>query len=328
MKKGRKIILYFFVLALIGLYVVLYAVPSLTGALTKTEILQYEAFQVTDETTCYFVREEQVYMAANSGEINYYLEDGVQVRKGARILTISPERYEAEGSAYAELITKLSDKAVTLYDCVAEFNGVVGYYVDGYEGRFTPENIKDIQYRDVKELQAEGVNVVRNTTLTGEPLYKICNNHLWYLTCWVEPGNIGKYEVGKNVTVKLPAGEVKAVITEILDEGDMWQVILESNRHYPDLAKVRWVSATIITFDYSGIIIRNASLTTQDGKVGVYVKSRNGDFVFTPVKSIDSDGEVTVVESSYFYDEEGHRVETVDIYDEILKEPSQLKGNI
>ena len=77
----------------------------------------------------------------------------------------------------------------------------------------------------------------------------------------------------------------------------------------------------IITSDYSGIIVPNSSIATVDGQVGVYVKERTGDFTFTPIKIIASDGEDSAVSSSYFYDDEGQRVNSVEIYDEILKNP-------
>ena len=52
----------------------------------------------------------------------------------------------------------------------------------------------------------------------------------------------------------------------------------------------------------------NSSIATVDGQVGVYVKERTGDFTFTPIKIIASDGEDSAVSSSYFYDDEGQRV--------------------
>ena len=325
MKKRNKLLLYLFALAVIALYVVIYAVPSLTGALTKTELLEYQSFQVTDSATCYLIRDEQVYAAASAGEINYYIEDGVQVRKGVRLLAVTPKNSEQEESAYGDIITRLSGDAVTLVNFAAEFNGIVSYYIDGYENYFTPETMRDLNYDAVKNLKIEPINVVRQTTLAGEPLYKICDNNEWYVTCWVKPGNISKYEVGKNVSIKLPAGDVKAKIVDILDDGDMWQVIFESNRYYADFGKTRSADATIITSDYSGIVIRNSSLATEEGQIGVYVVSKSGDYVFTPVKSIASDGEETLVESGFYYDAEGKKVNTVEIYDEILKKPEQNK---
>ncbi len=43
--------------------------------------------------------------------------------------------------------------------------------------------------------------------------------------------------------------------------------------------------------------------------------------MFKPIKVLITDGEVSLVENSFFYDGQGQRVDTVKIYDEILKKP-------
>ena len=49
-KSGNKLI-YIFLAALIILYFIIYIVPGLTGALKKTEVLEYGNMQVTDNVT-------------------------------------------------------------------------------------------------------------------------------------------------------------------------------------------------------------------------------------------------------------------------------------
>jgi len=322
MRKSKKFIIYIFILALIVLYVIICAVPVLTGALTQTEILQFENFRVTDTGICYFVRNERVYSASTAGTINYYLGDGVQVRKGTSVLAVTPQVGTADESAYVDLITKLSGNDVVLQNYVTQFKGVTSYYIDGYESYFTPDTMRDLVYTDVKKLEIESINVTRTSTLAKEPLYKICDNSLWYIVCWVKPGNISKYQVGKTVSINLPASDIKATITDIIDQDDMWLVIFESDRYYKDFGKIRSVTATIVTSDYNGILISNESLATKGDEVGVYVKAKGGDFNFVPVSPIMSDGNSTLVEVSTFTGSDGKPVDTVKIYDEILKKPN------
>ena len=82
----------------------------------------------------------------------------------------------------------------------------------------------------------------------------------------------------------------------------------------------------IVTSDYSGIIIQNKSIATVDGEIGVYVKQKTGDYEFVPINIIASDGEYSVVSESYYYDEEGQKVNTVITYDEILKSPDKASS--
>ena len=82
----------------------------------------------------------------------------------------------------------------------------------------------------------------------------------------------------------------------------------------------------LITTDIDGIIIDNKYLTTKDGKTGVYVVQTTGDPKFVQIKALGTDGEKTVVSENTFYDEEGQMVETVKVYDEILKNPEADDG--
>ncbi len=323
MTKGKKRGLLLYMVVLIALGIITELIPQVTGALTKTEILQYENMQITDDVTCYFVREETVHLASKSGSINYYIEDGVKVRKNSKILDITPQKSTSEQSIYSDMVTRLGGTDVTLTQMNSSRNGIVCYYVDGYEGYFTPENIDKLKYKDIEDVSIKPVNLTRKNTLEGEPLFKICEGNYWYLVAWVDPGNISKYEVGNSVKIDLPMGQVKATVEDLVDQGEQWLVIMRTTRYYEDFARIRSAKATIITQDYSGIKVRNSSITTKDGIAGVYIKSKNGDFVFRPVKIMTSDGNYSLVYVSNFYDEEGELVNTVEIYDEILKNPKR-----
>ncbi|MGN0711633.1 MAG: HlyD family efflux transporter periplasmic adaptor subunit [Anaerovoracaceae bacterium] len=321
-KKIRLVVLYLIAVLVLGIITI--AIPQLTGALTKTEILQYENMQITDETTCYFVRNETVHTAPMAGTINYYVENGVKVRKNAKILDLAPRTVgEEETSSYTDIITRLSGSSVVLNQMNSAQNGVVCYYIDGYEGYFTPENMASLDYDKVKNLKLKTVNLTRESTLKDEPLFKICQGNVWYLIAWIDTENISKYEVGKTVKVELPLGQIKADVQQIIDQGEKWLVIMETNRYYEDFAKERTARATVITQEYLGIKVRNSSITTEDGTAGVYIKSKNGEFVFKPVNIITSDGDYSLVSSSKFYDKDGQEVSTVEVYDEILKNPSK-----
>ena len=323
MKLAKKIIAGLFVLSLIVLYVIIYAVPNVTGALTQTEILQYGNLKTTDNVNCYFVRNEKVYGAVRAGSINYYVGDAVHVKKGTRILDIAyfAQSPESEESEYAGITARLGDDVILLADFISEFNGITSYFIDGYEYYFTPDTMNGLRYDEVSELGIAPENVVRDSTAKGEPLYKICDNREWYVVCWVDAGSVSKYNRGKSVTIELPLGDVKATIMDIVEDGDKWLITLRTNRYYEEFARVRMAPATVVTSNYSGIIVRNESIAAKDGQIGVYIKTKNGTYVFKPVKTITTDGQNSLVEVSYYY-ENGNRVDTVNIYDEVLKAPS------
>ncbi len=315
--KGRvikRIFIYLFIIAVIALAVVIYAMPGITGALTETTVAEYGSMQVTDDVTCYFVRNETVCKAESAGYIKYYLEEGDTVRKGVSVLSVFPaEGAESGGMTY-----------------LAEQHGLVSYFIDGYEEKFTPATMSSLQYADVDGVEFDVKDTSRNQTSTSQPLYKLIDDDTWYTVFWVPTGNITKYEKGASVTLELPLGNVKGKVHDIIDAQDQWLVILEFRRYYEGMANTRQETARVITADYEGLLIPNKSITTEDGKVGVYVKNVSEEFVFTPVSVITSDGKFSLVENEVYYekDEEGNsvKVNTVKAYDEILQEV-QKYGN-
>jgi len=323
MKAAIRITIVLFILSLLSLYVVIYAVPRLTGALTKTEVLEYGNLKITDDAVCYFIRNETVYSAARVGSINYFIGDAVHVKRGTRILSIvagRPDESEVE-ERFGDIVARLGEDAVRTPDNISEFNGITSYFIDGYENYFTKETMHELKYERVSKLETEPINVVRDYTFLGQPLYKICDNREWFLACWVGPGNISKYERGRNVTIELPLGQIRAQIEDIIEDGSRWLILFRTDRYYEEFGRVRSAEAKVIVADYNGVLIRNSSITAEDGVIGVYIRSRSGEFVFRPVKIITADGSNSLVEVSYFYDEEGGRVSTVNIFDEILINP-------
>lgn len=396
MKIKKRIMMLFF-MTLIVLFIIIYVFPNVTGALKKTEIIEYGSLQVTDHVTAYLVRSETVYFANKSGSLHYYVKEGEQVRKGSKILEITSGIQEDKESSYQKITDRISrfnggesifsddikkikaqiakleasreaavkagesgqaarleqqiqrlnqkkdyiqanDEAaknemikhnasvsssgVVPENYISPENGVVSYHIDGYESEFTPENMALLSREKVQGLNLEVQNLSRETTLVKEPLYKIVDHQKWYALFWVAPENIVKYEKGKKATLNLPLGPVDGMIYDILDDNGQWLVILEFNRYYEEFAQIRKVDAEVVTSDYSGLIIRNESITTQDGQPGVYVKDKSGEYIFKPVKIITTDGECSLVEISYFLNEDKTRVDTVNIYDEILKKPN------
>ncbi|MDD2189571.1 MAG: HlyD family efflux transporter periplasmic adaptor subunit [Eubacteriales bacterium] len=206
---------------------------------------------------------------------------------------------------------------------ISDANGVVSYYIDGYESEFTPENMELLSREKIKNMSFDVQSLARDTTLTKEPLYKVVDNKKWYAVFWVAPEHIVKYEKGKLAKINLPLGQVDGRIYNIIDDKGEWLVILEFNRYYEEFAQIREIEAEVVTSDYMGLTIRNENITSKDGQPGVFVKAKSGEYVFKPIEIITSDGEWSLVEASFYYTDDGAtKVETVNIYDEILKKPN------
>ena len=65
----------------------------------------------------------------------------------------------------------------------------------------------------------------------------------------------------------------------------------------------------------------NKCIVKKHGKEGVYVRDKNGDYAFTRVNVLSTDGHHSIVSETTYYDAEGNAVYTVSVYDEVLKNP-------
>ena len=118
-------------------------------------------------------------------------------------------------------------------------------------------------------------------------------------------------------------GEIDATINSVDEDGDMWRIIAYSSNYYKDLPRYISRDAMVISSRSSGLIIDNECMTTRKGKPGVMVRQKTGDYKFVPVNVEASDGVQSVVSDTYFINEKKKMVNTVEIYDEILKDPGE-----
>ena len=325
MKRSVKFIISYIVL-LVVLAGIIQAYSHFSGALVQTEVLKYQTMEIADNVDCYFARDEIVHVAPSGGQINYYMNDGTKIRKGSPVLAISnssKKSSDEERGKYDDIMKRLLAANTTTNSLTSDINGCVSYYIDGYENYFNPANLKSLKYDEVSKLNIKIENLTRKDCLTGEPLFKTVRDSGWYIIAWVKPESIGNYEVGNPVSVDFRGSDITATVDSIAEDGQMWQVILKTNRYYKDFADKRRVHVKIVTQEYEGIKIKNSSIVNEGGKAGVYIKNKNGDILFRPIKINMSDGEYSIVEAGRFIDENGKEVLTVEVYDDMLKEPKK-----
>lgn len=317
-KKKLRLILPLLIIV-IALCVIIYVLPKVSDSMTKTVIAEYGTIEKTDEMTCYFVRDERVYAPKESGEIDYLIDEGTKVRKGTKIADI--KQSEAGEKGYSEEIEKLGEKLKETSSCKAKINGVVSYKIDGNEAIMSTSRIKSIGYNDVKNMENSFEDLSRNQVVAGEPIYKIYKNEKWYILFWTDKKTAENYTKGMSVRIRLPEGDVRAVVAGKKKQGDLYRVKLRSNRYYEGLSDTRVADATVVTASCSGLIIENSCICEEEGQKGVMVRSKTGEYVFTPINILLADEKQSVVSSDKYYDEEGNEHFTINIYDEMLRNP-------
>ncbi|MGI6204175.1 MAG: HlyD family efflux transporter periplasmic adaptor subunit [Anaerovoracaceae bacterium] len=324
MPKLTKKTISIFAAALVGLYLVISVIPTLTGKLTPTQTVEYGELKVSDDVTGYVVRDETVYLAKESGDAVWKVKEDDLIKKGAAVMTFKKRSSgkSNQNSKYKDILDRLDGSGKTA-GTTSLRKGVVSFRVDGYEGIMTPSNQEKLKESDVTGMAAEPDSIKRDGFKKGEPIYKIYNNADWYLNIWVDDSKTSRYEEGGSVTIEIGDEKIKGTIDKIIGEKNKWHIIIKTNRYWSGLGRYRVTDATIVTTDEEGLIIDNQCIAIKNKHEGVYVKTTTGDYKFTRVNVLASNDEQSLVSSGTFTDENGRTVSTVEVYDEILKHPKE-----
>jgi putative membrane fusion protein len=335
MKRKTRLFIFAFLAAALLLYCGVFVIPKMLGLMEKTQILEYDSVPVSDKVSVYIVRTETLYLADVSGNVERINKEGTKLRKGIPIVTISPVDGQNEGesedtiaegneeSAYTEIKSVAGESAIENPGNVAPFTGVVSYYADGYENRLSPEKLDDLKLDDLAGVPAEGVDLVRSYTVSGDPLYKMTDNKTWYMVYWIpiaeakhdyyDSGSVTKVNLGKTV--------VTAVVNSAVKDGDYYKVVLRSDVYYRDLARQRKLDVEVEFDRYEGLIVDKSCIVKRAEGDGVFVKQRNESFKWVPVKVEKQIEGNCVLKAGTYYDGKGETVVTVSYYDEVLLNP-------
>lgn len=322
-KKTKKAIC-IYAAALLALYIVVEILPKVTDIFETTQVLEPGNLKLVYETEGYFIKEESIGIAYESGDIKYLAEVGEAVKKGHEVVSV--EGYgggEDRTPRFEEYTGKLKGFDRLSESYTAPISGVFSLTIDGYEDYLTPEKMNEVKRETVESLSYKSADLERSSVIMGEPIYKITWDDYWYILCWVDHETAETYSEGESVILELPSGSVDAEVYSIKKEKDSsdCRVIFYLNVYYEALADERCEEISIVTSDNEGLIVNNKCIIEKNGQKGVYVVDKNGDHEFTRIKVIASDEKQSVIDDVTFIDEEGNQVYTVNVYDEVLRNP-------
>lgn len=306
-KKLAIILAVILLAACVVLYIIAYTIPGITGALTKTVIVEYDHFQVKKHLPAVIVRDETVYTADRSGNISYYVDDNTKTRKGIKVLDI----YGSETSSV-----------------YCPETGVVSFYYDGYEAIFRPDNMVKILDFIPQEGSVTVTDMQTERVSRGDFTYKLIKGDVWYTVVMVPLEEFDDFEIGAPVTLEFETGKVDAHVYQRFETGQTCLVAISTGKYFKDYDKIRQCEVDVILHDDTGLIIPNTAIAyNEEEQPGVYKKSLDGEYDFIRIKIINTDGTDSVVASDTFKEihEDGltYSFNTIGIYDEILKDASE-----
>lgn len=322
--KRKHVVL---LLGLIFLIIVITSVmPKLKKVVTPTTIITNGQLKVEDEVDGYVLRDESVYASKSLGNVKYVAKELELVKVGSKIIDFTQTSGDSEEKDYSgQIRDNLGKSLKEVNSNNAKRKGVFSTYIDGYENYFKVSNFDSITEEKASEKTGGIEKFKEGKVKRYQPMYKITDQSVWYMICWLDGEDASKYEEGSNVKVLFDKDEVEFNINKIEPEGNKWKVLLKCNRYYEDFAKIRKVKVKLVAIDREGLLVPNKCITTKKGKQGVYVISKTGDENFVPVNVKAKDSENSIVSETSFYDEKGNLVNTVSIYDEVLNNPTKEK---
>ncbi len=212
--------------------------------------------------------------------------------------------------------------------------GIVSYKIDGYEDKYSINNIDKYNYSNFK-------NIANNQTATSDgesvkvkqPIFKIINNFVLYILIRIDNvKEIASFEEGDFIVLsgKDIIGELRGYVERISIEGNKGIFLCKFNRDFQNYYDKRHVELDIIINEYDSFRIRKKSIVEKEGIKGVYIKDINGIVRFRPIEILKEDEEYAYIstgdKNSYITIGEGdEKLRTVRLFDEILLNPANVE---
>lgn len=179
----------------------------------------------------------------------------------------------------------------------APFEGLVSFYMDGYEQELNAETVLNLSIEDVQTVLSGGKLETVNTPRSQTNVFRIMNQNHWYILLLSEDGKWNpildqeySFRVeGYNELVYM------GKVIKVTKSGSRVMATLEVNDPIGALLYARSGNVTIGT-DMSGLAVNKKALATVSGQTGVWLYDvPGGTFVPVEVLTYKKDGTVLFV---------------------------------
>ena len=178
----------------------------------------------------------------------------------------------------------------------ADRDGVVSFYIDGYETDLTPDTLKTLSIGQVRSVLAgERLENTRQTRNNG--IYRIVNQNRWYVAVLYN-GNTWTPMVGQNnYYIQMEGFEdlsYTASVYSVQKENDSTLAVFEVRDPIGPLIYRRTGRAQF-SITLTGLSVRTEALYNENGQVGVWVYDVPGG-TFVPVEVLSTDGNIAMIQ--------------------------------
>ena len=178
----------------------------------------------------------------------------------------------------------------------ADKDGVVSFYIDGYENDLTPAALKTLSIPDVRAvLSGSNLENTRQTRMNG--IYRIVDQDHWYVAV-LASGSAWTPVVGQdNYFMQLEGFDdliYTASVYSVQKDGDTTLAVFEIKDPIGPLIYRRSGKAQF-NIELTGLSVRIEALYNQNGQMGVWVYDVPGG-TFVPVEVLSTDGSIAMIQ--------------------------------
>lgn len=207
----------------------------------------------------------------------------------------------------------------------AQESGIISFNKDDYEDILKVSSIEHLNSQYLSTVKNKENRIKKNDEVkVGDSIGKIINNHIWHIAVVLDEKESSHLKIGANVKVRKDSQIFNARVKHLYkDENSKIILVLEVDEEKIDFYNERICDFNIIYRQVSGIKIPKNAIMTVKEKKGVYILSETGSVIFKELKSILGENSEYIVLD--YLDIKKNRIDTVDLYDELIINPKNIK---
>ena len=178
----------------------------------------------------------------------------------------------------------------------ADREGVVSFYLDGYENDLTPATIDALTIQDVRSvLNGEMLATTQNTRQTG--ICRIVDQDKWYVAVLIEGNNWTPMVGQDNYNMVLQGFDdlaFSAAVMSVQKDQNVTLAVFEIDNPLGPLIYRRTGRAQF-SITLTGLSVRSEALYNDNGQMGVWVYDVPGG-TFVPVEVLSTNGNISMIQ--------------------------------
>ena len=178
----------------------------------------------------------------------------------------------------------------------ADRDGVVSFYLDGYEKDLTPATLKSLTIQDIRSaLSGAPLATTQSTRQNG--ICRIVDQDKWYVAVLIE-GNNWTPMVGQDNYYMMMEGfddlAFNAAVTSVQKDSGVTLAVFEVDNPMGPLIYLRRGRAQF-SITLQGLAVRTEALYNDNGQMGVWVYDVPGG-TFVPVEVLSTNGNIAMIQ--------------------------------